>query len=72
MQYGLVDKYQCFRETNLLAEDGDVMFSEMLISTYYSALRHNPEEQHYYLHHHENIIFHMMLFAFIQKSEMHS
>jgi hypothetical protein len=40
------------------------MFSKMLVSTYESTQRQNPEEQQRHLHHHENLKSHITVYCF--------
>jgi hypothetical protein len=37
-------------------------FSEMIVSTYESTLRHSPEKQHRHIHHRENLKFQQEIF----------
>jgi hypothetical protein len=38
-----------------------VCFSEMMVSTYESTQRHNPDQQYCHLHHHKNLKSHLSL-----------
>jgi hypothetical protein len=42
-----------------------VWFSEMLVSTYESARRHNPEDQHRHSHRRENLRSHQLVIIII-------
>jgi hypothetical protein len=59
--YVFVGRRQRFGETSVSIfspEDGDIIFSEALISTYESTRRHNPEKQHRHLHRPANLKAH--------------